>query len=172
MHKYQLSGILGLILGAAIGMAGTFLVYPFIFPPPVVNEQISDVQLKEIIASGHFIHPNPSDPVHWGKGGISIYSGGNLLEVFLESDFEAGPGPAYHVYLSSGKNIKSNNDFNSAVNTDIGQLKSFSGSQIYNVPSTMDISTVNSVVVWCEAFNQLITSAKLTKLQNTTDQVP
>lgn len=165
MHKYQLSGILGLILGAAIGVAGTILFYPFIFPPPVVNEQIVDAQLKDIIASGHFIHPNPSDPVHWGKGSLFIYEGGNKLEVFLGSDFKVGPGPAYHVYLSTGKNIQSNADFNAANNTNIGQLKSFSGSQIYNVPSTLDLSATNSVVVWCEAFNQLITSAKLDKIK-------
>lgn len=163
MHKYQLSGILGLILGTAIGVAGTILVYPFIFPPPVVNEQITDAHLKDIIASGHFIHPNPSDPAHWGKGDVSIYEGEDLLEVFLESDFEVGPGPAYHVYLSNGNNIRKNDDFYNASNTDIGQLKSFSGSQIYNVPTTLDFSTINSVVVWCEAFNQLITSAKLDK---------
>ena len=163
MRKYLLGGILGLIIGVATGVAVTILAYPFIFPPPEVNEQIVDAQFKDIIASGHFIHPNPSDPVHWGKGGVSIYQGENNLEVFLERDFEVGPGPAYHVYLSSGTDIRSNDDFNSASNIDIGQLKSFAGSQIYKIPSTTSFSEYKSVVIWCEAFKQLISSASLTK---------
>ena len=164
MVKYLLSGILGLIIGLAIGIAGTIIVYPFIFPPPEVNERIADINSKTLAASGEFIHPNPSDPVHWGKGGVSIYQQGNLNEVYLESDFEVGPGPAYHVYLSSGKDIRNNDDFNSAVNTDIAILKSFEGSQIYKVSSgSLDPAQYNSVVVWCMAFNQLITSAKLAR---------
>jgi len=164
MVKYLLSGILGLIIGLAIGIAGTIIVYPFIFPPPEVNERIADITKKTLAASGEFIHPNPSDPVHWGKGGVSIYQQGNLNEVYLESDFEVGPGPAYHVYLSSGKDIRNNDDFNSAVNTDIAILKSFEGSQIYKVSSgSLDPAQYNSVVVWCMAFNQLITSAKLAR---------
>lgn len=163
MGKYLLSGILGLIVGLAIGIAGTILVYPFIFPPPEVNERIADINSKTLAAAGEFIHPNPSDPVHWGKGGVSIYQQENLNEVYLESDFEAGPGPAYHVYLSSGTDIRSNEDFNNAVNLDIGKLKSFKGSQIYRPPADTDIVEFNSVVVWCVAFSQLITSANLTK---------
>ena len=164
MVKYLLSGILGLIIGLAIGIAGTIIVYPFIFPPPEVNERIADITKKTLAASGEFIHPNPSDPVHWGKGGVSIYQQENLNEVYLESDFEVGPGPAYHVYLSSGKDIKSNADFKNAVNLDIGTLKSFKGSQIYKVSSgSLDPAQYNSVVVWCMAFNQLITSAKLAR---------
>jgi hypothetical protein len=162
MVKYLLSGILGLIIGLAIGIAGTIIVYPFIFPPPEVNERIADITKKTLAASGEFIHPNPSDPVHWGKGGVSIYQQGNLNEVYLESDFEVGPGPAYHVYLSSGTDIKSNADFKNGVNLDIGTLKSFKGSQIYKVSSgSLDPAQYNSVVVWCVAFNQLITSANL-----------
>ena len=161
MVKYLLSGILGLIIGLAIGIAGTIIVYPFIFPPPEVNERIADITKKTLVASGEFIHPNPSDPVHWGKGGVSIYQQGNLNEVYLESDFEVGPGPAYHVYLSSGNDIRSNDDFNNANNIDIGKLKSFKGSQIYKVPADAELAEFNSVVVWCVAFNQLITSANL-----------
>ena len=164
MVKYLLSGILGLIIGLAIGIAGTIIVYPFIFPPPEVNERIADITKKTLAASGEFIHPNPSDPVHWGKGGVSIYQQENLNEVYLESDFEVGPGPAYHVYLSSGTDIKSNADFKNGVNLDIGTLKSFKGSQIYKVSSgSLDPAQYNSVVVWCMAFNQLITSAKLAR---------
>ena len=161
MSKYLLSGILGLLIGTFIGVVITILVYPFIFPPPEVNEQIADVDTKTVIAAGHFIHPNPSDPIHWGKGSISVYRQNTLVEIFLHNDFEVGPGPAYHVYLSTGKDIMNNDDFNPTENTDIGKLKSFKGSQIYKVPDGLDPAQFKSVVVWCVAFNQLITSAGL-----------
>ena len=163
MRKYLVGGILGLIVGSAIGVTGTILVYPFIFPPPEVNEQITDAQSKTIIASGHFIHPNPSDPVHWGKGGVSIYTDGQQPEVFLQNDFEVGPGPAYHVYLSTGVDIRSNDSFNTANNVDIGKLKSFKGSQVYRIQPSVDLAEYKSVVVWCQAFKTLITSANLTR---------
>ena len=161
MSKYLLSGLLGLVIGTGIGTVVTILVYPFVFPPPEVNEQIADIGAKTVIASGHFIHPNPSDPVHWGKGGVSIYQQGALVEIFLHGDFEVGPGPAYHVYLSTGSDIRSNDDFNSSMNTDLGKLKSFKSSQIYKGPDDIVLEQFNSVVVWCETFNQLISAATL-----------
>src|SRR5574342_183450 len=35
------------------------------------------------VATGTFIHANPGDPVHWGRGRVSVYE----RVVFLESDF-------------------------------------------------------------------------------------
>jgi predicted small secreted protein len=162
MTKQLLIALAGLIAGVIIGVAVTIVIYPFIFPPPEVNEQISNIKSKRIIASGSFIHPNPNDPVHWGKGGISIYLGVNTIEIFLERDFEVGPGPAYHVYLSAGNHINNNDKFITAENMDIGKLKSFRGSQIYNAPADVNLSKINSVVIWCKTFNQLISSAEIT----------
>lgn len=165
MVKYLLSGILGLIIGLAVGVGGTIIAYPFIFPPPEVNERIADINSKTLAASGEFIHPNPDDPVHWGKGGVSIYREKNSdeVEIYMESDFEVGPGPAYRVYLSNGTDIKSNADFENAGNLDIGALKSFKGSQIYRPPEDTNMKDYKSVVVWCVAFGQLITSANLAR---------
>jgi hypothetical protein len=46
---------------------------------------------SKLVASGAFIHANPSDPVHYGKGKVSVYE----HTVFIEPDFEVGPGPAF-----------------------------------------------------------------------------
>ena len=162
-RKLIIVAILCLITGACVGAIGMLIAYPFIFPPPVVNEQIMDLANKEIIRSGNFIHPDPSDPAHWGKGDVNVFQHENNLEVFLAKNFEVGPGPAYHVYLSSGTDIINNNDFNQAINFDLGKLKSFESSQVYKVPVDFDLNQVNSVVIWCKTFNQLITSATLIK---------
>src|SRR5688572_18410146 len=87
--------LLGVAVGIAIGLAAGLVVFPFIFAPPPATEQRTDADRAQL-ASGRFIHADPSDPVHWGNGGVALFDGA----VFLESDFEVGPGPAYHVYLS------------------------------------------------------------------------
>src|SRR5262245_12716493 len=87
--------MLGGVLGTAFGIAVGFCVFPFVFPPPPAAEQLAEGDRSLLAATGTFIHANPSDPVHWGKGKVSVYE----RTVYLEPDFEVGPGPKYHVYL-------------------------------------------------------------------------
>ena len=150
-------------LGFVAGFATMLLIYPFIFPPPVLNEKISHIETKTNVASGRFIHPNPSDRLHYGKGSVTVYKLKNQHEVFLGNDFKVGPGPAFHVFLSNAENIKTNAAFQHSKKYDLGMLKSFQGSQVYTVPNTVNMSEVHSVVVWCVSFSQLITSANLKK---------
>ena len=86
---------LGGVVGTAFGVALGFFLFPFVFPPPIAAEQLLEADRSPLVGTGTFIHANPSDPVHWGKGTVSAYE----RAVLLESDFEVGPGPAYHVYL-------------------------------------------------------------------------
>lgn len=151
------------LLGFLVGLGVMLIIYPFIFPPPVLNEKLSHAETKTKIATGTFIHPNPKDRIHYGKGTVSVYKLNNQYEVFLNKDFKVGPGPAFHVFLSDAKNIKTNAAFNNSKKYDLGALKSFQGSQVYLVPSTVNLSEVHSVVVWCVSFSQLITSANLKK---------
>lgn len=157
--------IIALVVGVIIGVAATVFVYPFIFPPPQVNEKIENIQSKKLIAHGKFIHPNPLDPIHWGKGNVSIYShrNGVLREVYFAKDFQVGPGPAFYVYLSQGVNIRNNSEFKKyqSSNVELSVLKSFKGSQLYKIPSKINLQKFQSVVVWCKTFHQLITSANL-----------
>ena len=161
MKKVILIGLTILLIGIAIGVLGTIVAYPFIFPPPEVNETVSDIEHKRKLFSATFIHPNPSDTVHWGRGGVSLYEQDKRVEIFLQEDFEVGPGPNYWVYLSDDAGIVSRQAFRDATTFEIGKLKSFSGSQVYRVPESVDFTGVKSVVVWCKTFGQLIPSADL-----------
>jgi hypothetical protein len=163
MLKAFLTIIISLIIGFIIGVAVTVFAYPFYFPPAQVNEQVQNVAAKTIYATGTFIDTSPSDRVHWGKGNTKIYKDGKQFEVFLEKNFQVGPGPAFHVYLSESSDIKSNADFKKSVNYDLGNLKSFKSSQVYQVPQNIDMKKIKSVVIWCQAFSQLITTADLKK---------
>lgn len=164
MNKISVSrSLLAGVLSFLAGIAVMLFIYPFIFPPPVLNEKISHIEAKTKVAFGVFIHPNPKDFIHYGKGSVSVYKSNHGYEILLGKDFKVGPGPAFHVFLSDAKNIKTNTAFQNSKKYDLGMLKSFRGSQVYVVPSQVNISDIHSVVVWCVSFSQLITTANLKK---------
>ena len=148
---------LGGVLGTGFGVAVGFFIFPYVFPPPAASEQIADAERSTLVASGSFIHANPSDPVHYGKGRVSVYE----HTVFLESDFEVGPGPAFHVYLVPKAPIRSSSDLKDVMFVDLGGLRSFKGSQRYSIPPGVDLKQYQSVIIWCERFGVLISSADL-----------
>ena len=110
-----------------------------------------------IVAKGTFIHANPSDPVHYGKGDVSVYPS----TVFLGEDFEVGPGPDFHVYLVPKVGIRSSEDVKDTMFVDLGRLRAFKGSQNYAIPDGVDLKDFPSVVVWCQQFGVLISPADL-----------
>ena len=95
--------------------------------------------------------------MHWGRGRVSVYE----RIVFLEPDFEVGPGPAYRVYLVPKAAIRSSADFKGAMFVDLGGLRAFKGSQRYPIPAGVDLSKYSSVIIWCERFSVLISPADL-----------
>jgi electron transfer DM13 len=181
MAIFLFGGILGIGFGVALG----FFLFPYVFPPPPANEQLTQADAAPLsaaapsatsaspapsgappaaraaapvpVATGTFIHANPSDPIHWGKGKVSAYD----RTVFLESDFEVGPGPKFHVYLVPKANVRREADVNGAMYVDLGRLRAFKGSQRYPIPEGVDVKKYESVVIWCERFGVLITPADL-----------
>src|SRR5262244_35641 len=119
--------LLGGVLGTGFGVALGFFFFPIVFPPPAATEQLTDADRSPLVASGTFIHANPSDPVHWGRGKVSVYQ----RTVYLEPDFEVGPGPAFHVYLVPAASIRDAAAVKDAMFIDLGGLRAFKGSQRY-----------------------------------------
>ncbi|HWM47304.1 MAG TPA: DM13 domain-containing protein [Xanthobacteraceae bacterium] len=150
--------LFGAVLGTGFGVALGFFLFPFVFPPPVAAEQLGDNERTSLIARGTFIHANPSDPIHWGKGRVSVYA----RVVYLDSDFEVGPGPAYHVYLVPKAGIRASSDLDGVMYVDLGGLRAFKGSQRYAIPAGVDLANYSSVIIWCERFSVLISPADLT----------
>jgi len=60
---FAIGGVLGTVFGVALG----FFFFPYVFPPPAATEQLAKAERSQLIASGTFIHANPSDPVHYGN---------------------------------------------------------------------------------------------------------
>jgi hypothetical protein len=134
-----------------------FFIFPFVFPPPAAFETLTEAEKTRVVAEGTFIHANPSDPVHYGKGAVTVYE----QVVFLGEDFEVGPGPAYKVYLVPKEMVRVNADLAGAQYVDLGGLRAFKGSQKYAIPAGVDLEKYPSVVIWCERFGVLISPADL-----------
>lgn len=149
--------VLGALLGTGAGIALGFLLFPFVFPPPPAAETLLESDRTAIRADGTFIHANPSDPIHWGRGKVSVYE----KAVFLEPDFEVGPGPKYHVYLVPAAQVRKEEQVTKSMFVDLGRLRSFKGSQRYAIPAGLDLGKYPSVVIWCEHFSVLISPADL-----------
>jgi hypothetical protein len=161
MRGLLIAFVVGGLLGIAGGVALGIFVYPYLFLADIVatekvDKPASGVERK-VVARGTFVHANPSDPIHYGKGRVTVYEG--LLH--LEPDFEVGPGPKFHVYLVPEKEVVPSTNVARTMFVDLGRLKAFKGSQNYEVPAGIDIAKYGSVVIWCEQFGVLISPAML-----------
>ncbi len=147
----------GVVLGTSLGVALGIFIFPYVFAPPPATEALSEADRSALVATGTFIHADPSDPIHHGKGKVSVYQ----RAVFLEPDFEVGPGPAFHVYLVPKASIRATADMKDVKFVDLGRLRAFQGSQRYAIPDSVDLKDYPSVIVWCQRFGVLISPADL-----------
>ncbi|MDJ0948306.1 MAG: DM13 domain-containing protein [Alphaproteobacteria bacterium] len=158
MKRFLLAFVIGGLLGGFAGFAVGIFVYPYIFLADVVaEEQLTDAASRRVVASGDFIHANPSDPIHYGKGKVTVYDG----LVRLEEDFEVGPGPRFHVYLVPLDEVTPDTEVDKTMFVDLGQLRAFKGSQNFMVPAGTDLAKFGHVVIWCKEFDVLISPARL-----------
>ena len=150
--------VVGGALGLAAGFASGIFAYPYIFLIDIVaSEAAPDTATNQVLATGAFIHANPSDPIHYGRGGVTLHA----HTARLEPDFEVGPGPKFHVYLVPDNDVQTSDDVRNTMYVDLGRLKAFKGSQNYTIPAGVNLSDFGSVVIWCEQFNVLISPATL-----------
>ena len=158
MQRAWIAFFVGGLFGVAAGFALGIFVYPYWFLADIVAAETLDAGRAGMpVAEGRFIHANPSDPIHYGKGKVTVYP--ELVR--LEADFEVGPGPKFHVYLVPDANVTPQTRVAQTMFVDLGRLKAFKGSQNYAVPAGVKLADYRSVVIWCEQFGVLISPARL-----------
>jgi len=157
MHKFLIffvGGLLGVIGGFAVGI----FAYPYIFLANIVAaETLENAAAKTVVATGTFIYANPSDPVHYGRGELTVYNDA----IQIGADFEVGPGPKFHVYLVPDAPVTPDTAIDKSMYVDLGRLRAFKGSQVFKIPSGADLNRFKSVVICCEQFGVLISPATL-----------
>ena len=141
-----------------VGVVG-FGIGIYALPILTAPDAPSQSKIKEISSQAQYKAEfrrdlKDSDFLHWGEGIVSIDSFSITLMGKL------APGPDYKLYLSP-KFVETEADFNlqKANMVRVGDVKTFENF-VVKVPSGIDPSNYNSVIIWCESFGQFISSAK------------
>ena len=169
MSRTAIGFLAGIVIGGIIGIAGgaggMLVAFPFLFPPPAVNETVAAMAGRDVavLEETRFREGTAGqDAAHWGRGGVRAYrsdDGDVLIE--LQPDFEVGPGPNFWVYLNTRSGIDDEADFEAdGGRRQVARLKSFTGSQVYRVDADA-FGAAGAVTIWCESFGQYIASADL-----------
>ena len=138
-----------------VGFGAGIYALPILTAPPAPTE----AEIKEMSSQAMYVAEfrrdlKDSDVLHWGEGTVSVGSQSITLMGKL------APGPDYKLYLSP-QFIETESEFNRLKSTmvRVGDVKTFENF-VVKIPPGIDPSQYNSVIVWCEAFGQFITSAK------------
>lgn len=139
----------------AAGFAAGVYFLPILAAPPAPAQAQLETALAGAAYRGAFRRDLPgSDPLHWGEGTVAV----SATQVTHMG--RLAPGPAYRLYLTP-RFVDNGEAFAQvkAQSVDLGDVKSFDGF-IVPVPSGVDPAAYDSVVIWCEAFQQFITAAR------------
>ncbi|MFD0916694.1 DM13 domain-containing protein [Pseudahrensia aquimaris] len=139
----------------AIGFALGIYFLPILTAPPAPDSATLQQQAAGAQYTANFTRQLPgSDFLHWGEGKISI-SGDKIVH-----EGKLAPGPDYRLYLAP--DFADHEDPFNAIKEqaiEIGSVKTFNGF-VLDVPDGIDVSSYNSVIIWCETFGEFITAAK------------
>lgn len=108
------------------------------------------------LRSGNWIE---IDPVHKAEGTATVFQIGDERVVRLDQ-FTVTNGPDLYVILA--KNVPTG--ILDGVGEDyvnLGTLKGNVGSQNYSIPADVNLDEFSSVVIWCQQFNVVFSSAAL-----------
>jgi len=150
--------VLLIVTHCAVGISGFgagIYVLPILTAPPAPSKEEIKIMSSQAKYSAQFRKDlKDSDVLHWGEGTVSV---GSKSIAFMG---KLAPGPDYKLYLSP-EFIETEDEFNRLKNTmvRVGDVKTFDNFAV-EVPRGIDPSDYTSVIIWCEAFSQFITSAK------------
>lgn len=152
MKKLLLSAshLLALVLGFALGV----YAQPILVAPDAPSRAEITAQASSASFTGTFRRDlKDSDTLHWGEGSVSVSGQAITLMGKL------APGPDYKLYLSP-EFVETEADFRRLKSrmVRVGDVKTFDNF-IVPVPAAVDPAAYNTVVIWCETFNEFITSA-------------
>lgn len=104
----------------------------------------------EIVASGSFV--GQSDHITTGAVTIKRTADGVIVELGDDFSLDGAPDPKLG-FGSDGYDTS----------TTFAPLRSNTGSQVYQVPAGIDVSSYNEFYIWCEKFSVPLGVAKLSQ---------
>ena len=139
----------------AVGIALGIYLLPILTAPKGPDATTLATMAEGAEFTGEFARDRAgSDFLHWGEGTISL-SAQSIVHMG-----RLAPGPDYKLYLTP-EFVEDEAGFEAikSQSRQIGDVKSFDG-VIVDVSDDVDLNAYNTVVIWCEAFGEFITSAQ------------
>ena len=109
-----------------------------------------------VVKAGNFVD---ADSFHKGSGAATIYQQGEQ-QVLRFEDFNVTNGPDLHVILTKHSSPVTSDDVGDDA-IDLGAIKGNQGNQNYDIPSGVDLSEYQSVVIYCVPFHVVFAVATL-----------
>lgn len=121
------------------------------------EQEIPQMSDPRVIGQGNF---NQIDIIHGGTGTATLYELPDGSRVLRFENFRVTNGPELHVILTRNDNPLTPEDVGTDY-IDLGPLKGNVGNQNYNVPSEIDFSQYQAVVIYCLPFRVVFSVATL-----------
>ena len=142
-------------IALAIGFALGIYLLPILTAPDSPDAAMLEEMAAEALYTAELTRElRGSDFLHWGEGTISV------TPTQIVHAGRLAPGPNYKVYLLD-RFVEHEDEFLPIKSeaTVIGDVKTFEGF-LLDVPEGIDVAQYNTVLVWCEAFDEFITAAQ------------
>ena len=143
------------IVVAAAGFAGGIYALPILIAPAAPTAEEIQTATAQAQFTGQFKRDlKDSDSLHWGEGVVSV------APTAISLTGKLAPGPDYKLYLTPHF-VDTEEAFLAIKDASarVGDVKTFNGF-IVEVPADIDVRDYSTVVIWCEAFAQFISSAE------------
>ena len=151
------------LVAAGVGFAAGIYALPILIAPPAPDP----VTIAKVSERSNFVGEfsrdrEDSDALHYGEGELSISSDA------ISFSGKISPGPDFRLYLSP-EFVETKADFLRLKSTmvQVGDVKTFENF-IVKIPDGVDPSDYKAAIVWCESFEQYITSGSYQRRNNDT----
>jgi Electron transfer DM13 len=102
---------------------------------------------------------------HRTSGTVSVVRQPNGKRILAIADLRTSEGPVVKVWLTDRRVTKGGwHSFDDGKYVDLGSLKGNLGNQLYPIPDSADLSTLQSVTIWCDRFDVSFGAANLERV--------
>jgi hypothetical protein len=154
MNRSRLLASLGLALSLTLASCGTVNTQtandqlPNTDNPPITNppgQNNPPVTGPITLSSGTLAEISPGHPTSGMAKLIKLENGNHVLTL---EGFQTINGPDVRVWASETATL-TNSALNSSAYTDLGALRSTNGNLKYEIPSSVNVSKIKSIIIWC-----------------------
>jgi len=147
--------LISYIIVFGIGFSAGMYALPILTAPTSPSKLELANHAQQAMYTGEFKAELPgSDFLHFAKGQVK------LSNSHISFEGEISPGPDYQVYLAD-RFVDNEADFLALKGTftRVASIKTFDSFMV-KIPQGINIANFNTVIIWCESFDEFISAAK------------